>query len=288
MITFKLNVTTSIGNFEVPRLTPGITLAGRQSKVIVTDYSFGSSKVIYSTAQILYAGQIGGRDVLFLYDDSAFGSEAAMSFSGTPRIQGGGIFTESNGVTTVTFLPGIRGLVTVWDSSEQLVLYGDIDTAGTFWSPEIPADRSVEFANYWQFGTNTSILVGGPYLVRNATIMGSTLALCGDLNENVRLTIIAPDDVKMVTWNGISISADIAATSMLTAQGGFVAQLQSSSIATAFTPPPLANWRYADSLPEIHNGFSDANWTNANHTTTNIPFKPYYGDGRVLYGCDYE
>jgi hypothetical protein len=25
----------------------------------------------------------------------------------------------------------------------------------------------------------------------------------------------------------------------------------------------------------------------ANHTTTKIPFRPYYGDGRVLYGCDY-
>jgi hypothetical protein len=41
-------------------------------------------------------------------------------------------------------------------------------------------------------------------------------------------------------------------------------------------------------LPEIRSGFSDANWTPANHTTTKIPFKPYYGDGRVLYGCDYE
>lgn len=68
--TFKLNVTTSAGNFEVPRFTSGITLAGRQSKIIVTDYSFGlSSKVLYSTAQVLFAGQIGGRDVLFLYGD---------------------------------------------------------------------------------------------------------------------------------------------------------------------------------------------------------------------------
>ncbi|OAX38873.1 glycoside hydrolase family 35 protein [Rhizopogon vinicolor AM-OR11-026] len=284
---FKLNVATSAGKFQVPRLASGITLAGRQSKIIVADYSFGSSKVLYSTAQILYAGKIGGRDVLFLYGDSTSESEAAITFRGTPRIQGAGVSTTSaNGITTVNFLPGIQGLVTVWDSSEQLVLYSDTDTAGTFWSPEIPAGSSVEFANYWQFGTNASILVGGPYLVRNATIKGSTLALRGDLNEGVRLTVIAPDDVKTVTWNGIPISADVAASSNLTAQGGFSAQLQPS--ATAFAPPALTNWRYADSLPEIQSRFSDAGWTLADHTATNIPFKPYYGDGRVLYGCDYE
>ncbi|KAG2354709.1 glycoside hydrolase family 35 protein [Suillus spraguei] len=288
--TFKLNVTTSAGNFEVPRLTSSITLWGRQSKIIVTDYSFGSSsKVLYSTAQVLFAGQIGGRDVLFLYGDPAAESEVALTLSGTPRIQGAGVYSvSSNGVTTVTFLAGIQGLITIWDSSEQLVLYSDTDMAGTFWSPEIPVDDSVEFANYWQFGTNSSILVGGPYLVRNATITGSTLALRGDLNDSVQLTVIAPDDVKSVTWNGIPISADVAAASNLTAQGGFVAQLNPSSTVLGFTPPALTNWKYADSLPEIRSGFSDADWTLANHTTTNIPFKPYYGDGRVLYGCDYE
>ncbi|KAG1850871.1 glycoside hydrolase family 35 protein [Suillus subluteus] len=287
--TFKLNVTTSAGNFEVPRFISGITLGGRQSKIIVTDYSFGSSsKVLYSTAQVLFAGQIGGRDVLFLYGDPTSESEAALTLNGTPRIQGTGVsLVSSNGVTSVTFLPGIQGLITIWDSSEQLVLYSDADTAGTFWSPEISANDSVEFAKYWQFGTNSSILVGGPYLVRNATITGSTLALRGDLNDSVQLTVIAPDDVKTVTWNGIPISADVAAVSNLTTQGGFVAQLKPSSTVLGFAPPALTNWRYANSLPEILSGFSDANWILANHTTTNIPFKPYYGDGRVLYGCDY-
>ncbi|KAG1812912.1 glycoside hydrolase family 35 protein [Suillus subaureus] len=287
--TFKLNVTTSAGDFEVPRFTSGITLEGRQSKIIVTDYSFGSSsKVLYSTAQVLFAGKIGGRDVLFLYGDPTSESEATLTLNGIPRIQGTGVsFVPSNGVTLVTFLPGIQGLITIWDSSEQLVLYSDTDTAGTFWSPEISANDSVEFANYWQFGTNSSILVGGPYLVRNATITGSTLALRGDLNDSVQLTVIAPDDVKTITWNGIPISADVAAVSSLTTQGGFVTQLKPSSMVLGFAPPALTNWRYADSLPEISSGFSDANWIVANHTTTNIPFKPYYGDGRVLYGCDY-
>ncbi|KAF9240278.1 glycoside hydrolase family 35 protein [Melanogaster broomeanus] len=209
---FKLNVTTSGGSFQIPRIASAITLSGRQSKVIVTDYSFGSSKILYSTAQI------GGRDVLFLYGDHSQEHEAALALTGTPRFQA----------------QSAKGLVTIWDSSEQLILYSDTATAGTFWSPEIPSSESGDFANYWQFGTNMSILVGGPYL------------------------------------------------------GLFSAQISPSVLASGIVAPPLTGWKYADSLPEVQASFSDADWTIANHTTTNIPFKPHYGDGRVLYGCDYE
>ena len=268
-----------------------ITLAGRQSKIIATDYSFGASKVLYATAQVLYAGRIGNRDVLFLYGDAKQEHEVALTLKGTPRIQTQDSRCHSsttNDITTVSFLAGIEGLVTVWDSDEQLVLYSDTATAGTFWSPEIPASSGGDFASYWQFGTNTSILVGGPYLVRNATLSGPMLALQGDLKEGVRLIVVAPDTVRMVTWNGTPVSADVNAATAVTSIGGFTAYISPSSLVVGISPPQLTNWRYADSLPEMQTSFSDANWTIANHTTTNIPFKPHYGDGRVLYGCDYE
>ncbi|KAH0831870.1 glycoside hydrolase family 35 protein [Lanmaoa asiatica] len=289
-ISFKLNVTTSAGSFQIPRVASAITLSGRQSKVVVTDYSFGSSKVLYSTAQVLYAGQIGSRDVLFLYGDPSQEHETTLPLKGVPRLQAQSAsisYTSINGVSTITFLSGIEGLVTVWDSSEQLVLYSDTATAGTFWSPEIPTNPSDDFANYWQYGTNTSVLIGGPYLVRNATISGSTLAIRGDLYDTVRLTVIAPDTVNAVTWNGIPVAADVTAAAV-TQQGGFSGHISPSVSSAGSVIPQLTNWRYANSLPEIESDFSDANWTTANHTETNIPFKPYYGDGRVLYGCDYE
>ncbi|KAL4081114.1 glycoside hydrolase family 35 protein [Scleroderma citrinum] len=288
---FKISITTALGMVQVPRVVSAVTLAGRQSKVIVTDYSFGSSKVLYATAQVFFAGRIGNRDVLFLYGDPKQEHEVALAFKGTPRIRAQGFRFQSstvNGITTVSFLTGIEGLVTVWDSDEQLVLYSDTTTAGMFWSPEIPAGDGGDFASYWGLGTNTSILVGGPYLVRNATMSGSTLALHGDLNEGVRLIVIAPDTVRMVSWNGIPVSADVNVAAGVTSIGGFSAQVSPSYSAVGISPPKLTDWRYADSLPEIRGSFSDAYWTVANHTTTNIPFKPYYGDGRVLYGCDYE
>jgi len=49
--TFKVN-TTLLGEITVPRYSGKITLAGRESKILVSDYHFGSSKLVYSTAEV--------------------------------------------------------------------------------------------------------------------------------------------------------------------------------------------------------------------------------------------
>ena len=290
---FNLTVSTSNGSFSIPRTVSSITLNGRQSKVIVTDYPFGkSSKLLYSTASVFYAGQIGTRDVVFLYGDSDQEHEFALNLQGsrnaTTMINGITTSVDSYGVTTFSIVGNVTGLVTVVDSDSQLVLYSDTDTAGTFFAPVIPS-RDTEgdsgtFSNYWQFGSNSSVLVGGPYLVRNATISGSQLQLRGDLNESIILTVFAPPEVTSVTWNGEEVEPLSSANS---SNGKFIAQLSTSLSTAAIRVPQLTNWKFADSLPEIQSSFSDESWTIANHTTTNIPDKPLYGDGRVLYGCDY-
>jgi hypothetical protein len=289
-VNFKINVTTSAGNVQLPQIASSVTLGGRQSKVIVTDYMFGTSKLLYATAQILFAGRIGSRDVLFLYGDSTQEHEVSLALTGTPRIEINGSDTSftmsSANRTIINFLSGIIGLVNVYDSDTQLILYSDKDTAATFWAPVIPSSIEATdspFTNYWQFGTNTSVLVGGPYLCRNASISGSELALHGDLQTGVRLIVIAPDNIKSITWNGDPVSADEA----LITDGSFIGRIQPKTTASSILVPMLDNWKYANSLPEIQGNFSDASWTIANHTSTNIPFKPYYGD-RVLYGCDYK
>ncbi|KAJ7688189.1 glycoside hydrolase family 35 protein [Mycena rosella] len=284
--TFKLNITTTSGNVQVPIVVPSITLGGRESKLVVSDYSFGSSKVEYSTAQVFYAGTIGGRDILFLYGNSTQAHEARLALTGTantahqtqsPLIT----FTPNANATIVAFQPGIQGLMTIWDSETQLVLFADSVTAATFWSPVLAGAGS--FGSYWAIGSNESVLVGGPYLVRSANISGSTLALTGDLNTTVPLNVVAPAAVTSVTWNGASVQA----TAGVTATGGLVGTLAPRSATETVSIPKLTGWKFKDSLPEIGVTFDDSAWTVANHTTTNIPFKPYYGDGRILYGCDY-
>ncbi|KAK7031967.1 glycoside hydrolase family 35 protein [Favolaschia claudopus] len=285
--TFKLNVTTSAGNLQVPVVVPAITLGGRESKLVVTDYSFGTSKVSYSTAQVFYAGTIGGRDILFLYGNSTQAHEVRLSLTGTnnkahqttsPLIT----FTPNANQTIVAFRSGVTGLQTIWDSNAQLVLFADSVTTATFFAPAVPGTST--FGNYWDIGTNSTVLVGGPYLVRNATISGSRLALVGDLNTTAPLTVIAPSSVRSVTWNGASVQLK----SGVTATGGFTGMLAPRSVVKTISVPKLTGWKFMDSLPEIQSNFDDSSWTVANHTSTNSPFKPYYGDGRVLYGCDYE
>ena len=279
-----------MGSLTVPKTIPSITLSGRQSKLVVTDYTFGvSSKLLYSTATVFFAGQIGSRDVLFLSGDSDQQHEFAVflnngsSVASDTRIQTSQS-ASLGGETTIAVLGNLTGLLTVFESDSQLVLFGDSDTAGTFFSPVIPASEKGDFSHYWQFGSNASVLVGGPYLVRNATISedGTALSLWGDLSEDVDLTVFAPDKVKTVEWNGRVVG------SLESKSGKLSGKLELEGKEGDVVLPALSDWRFANSLPEIQDGFDDRSWTIANKTSTNSPFKPFYGDGRVLYGCDYQ
>lgn len=264
---------------------------GRASKIIISDYHFGAkSTLLYTTASIFFAGKIGDRDVLFLYGAADESHEFAFSLSGlgvagelSSRVKLSG--TENKGYTTVTINPGSSGLITVWYSTSQLILFADPITAATFWAPAIRDETSSTISgleNFWQFGTNTTVLVGGPYLVRNATISQGTLELNGDLNASVPLTVYAPLSVLGVKWNGKLVPTVGLGTGILKGQ-----LTESSSVKKGVSLPKLTGWKYADSLPEVQSDFDDSDWIVANKTTTNINVKPLFGDGRVLYGCDY-
>ena len=100
-------------------------------------------------------------------------------------------------------------------------------------------------------------------------------------------SLIAPPQVRSVTWNGRTVSLDSDAGSSVTTIGGLVGLLTPRVTSSSVKVPTLTNWKFSDSLPEIQSNFSDDSWTIANHTTTNSPFPMNYGDGRILYGCDY-
>ncbi len=259
-------MSTSEGQITLPRNVDGIALNGRQSKVVVTDYSFGKfNKLLYSTANILFAGVIGDQDVIFLYGDLDQGSE--FSF-GSLTVD---IAPNSLG-------PGLTPLFTHQNSTAPLILYADTETASTFWNPVIPA--SGELGSYWQFGSNNTILVGGPYLVRNATVSSNgKLALRGDLNASTPLTLVLPSNINSVTWNGEAVKI----TNTQNVPGLFTGQLELKTHSSAIHIPTLSSWKFKDSLPEVQPGFDDSTWVIADHTTTNIT-KPLFGDGRVLYG----
>lgn len=231
----------------------------------MTDYSYGKAgSLLYSTAQILFAGSIGDRDVLFVYGSADQSHEFATT---TPN-------------ATYAFTAGnFTGLQTLLDTNGSLILFADTVTAGTFFAPVLASDDPL--GAYWGIGSNDTVLVGGPQLVRNATLEDGTLALFGDLNATTTpITVIGPSTITSVTFNGAPVSVNSSASSSI------LVGTISTSIPD-ITIPELSGWKFADSLPEASAEFDDGNWTIADHTTTNIPTKPAYGDGRVLYGCDY-
>lgn len=297
LIEFALTTPTSIGTLTIPQSFSAVALNGRQSKVLVTDFTFGSkSHVLYSTASIFFAGTIGSRDVLFLFGDSDQSHEISVMLAGTHGARTSKSTTRvkfgltTAGFTLISVLPGSRDLVTLWESDSQIVLFSDDVTAATFWAPALSLPSATSnFKNYWQFGSNDTVLIGGPYLVRNATFSSSKeLALRGDLNKSTTLTVIASNEIKSVSWNGEHVSLDFA---QFTDDDGAVTHT-SSVILTGrlekkvsnIAPPMLTNWKFRDSLPEIGVTFSDEEWILANHTTTNIRPLPSFGDGRILYG----
>lgn len=243
---------------------------GRTSKVIVTDYNFGKSgKLLYSTANILFAGTIGDRDVLLLYGDPNEGTEFA--------IDGSVIAFPPGSFTARTATP----VITPKKASDPLLIYADASVASSYFAPVIPGRGSL--GSFWQFGSNTSILVGGPNLVRNASLStdGRQLSIRGDLNASTPLSLIVPPSVTSVSWNGQNVAVHTVAG----IPGFLVGQLEFTlDAAKSITLPKLTSWKFKDSLPEVQAGFDDSKWTVADRTTTNITQKPLFGDGRVLYG----
>ncbi|KAM5536288.1 hypothetical protein V8D89_010065 [Ganoderma adspersum] len=292
-ISFSLTVPTSQGTLTLPQTTGAIALDGRQSKLVITDYAFGAHGVLlYTTASIFFAGTIGTRDSHeFAFAQAGTGTRAA-----SPRIKFPQASSASGHYATVAVLPQSgsesdaesAGLLTIWDSDEQLVLFADPATTATFWAPAVrhPTSNGNTVAgleNFWQFGTNATVLVGGPHLVRNATLSrdSTTLALRGDLNASVALTVVAPPSVRAVSWNGKAVDVRGDGRGVLRGRlerSGDVERVRERV-------PKLEGWRFKDSLPEVRPGFDDAGWAVADHTTTNIFLKPVFGDGRVLYGA---
>lgn len=75
---------------------------------------------------------------------------------------------------------------------------------------------------YFNMGpASSSVLVYGPYLVRNATLSqdGETLSLFGDTNATTAINIFAPKSITSFKWNGATIATS---TSSIGSQIGVI------------------------------------------------------------------
>jgi hypothetical protein len=135
------------------------------------------------------------------------------------------------------------------------------------------------FAQFAEFGSNNTVVVGGPFLVRTASLQGKTLQLTGDTDAANPLVIYGLGSDTTVTWNGESVKVTV---DNLGALSGTLSGPSSS--ATSYKPPVLSTWKYKDSLPEITSTFDDSRWTTANKTTSFLAFPKYPQSNPELLG----
>jgi hypothetical protein len=272
--SFKLRVSTSIGNLTIPRQGGSIILRGHQSKILVTDFSIGNHILTYSTAEILTYALVDSRPVVVLWtgseDSAEFHIKGARSAIVQSANSSNATFHVDRYGVTASISPVTGMMVLKFDNGVQVVV-AEKPAAYLFWAPNLSDDP---FAP-----TDKSILVHGPYLVRGVTAEGRTLSLTGDVSRDTVVDVFAPASFDSLTWNGKKLSTTRTAYGSLKAS--------TTSFNGSISLPSLDTWKVHEGLPERLSEYDDSGiaWIDANHTTTPNPTKS--GTLPVLYVDDY-
>ncbi|KAJ3735068.1 glycoside hydrolase family 35 protein [Lentinula guzmanii] len=284
LTTTRLIVNTSRGTVTVPQFGGEITFNGRESKILVTDYVFGAKHtvILYSTAEIMTWSTIDTTDYIILYAPPTQMGETAFLFDSQPTIDlsnGPNVnMTFTNGTLTLQYLlDGSQFVIIEGDDLKLVVIIMDKTVANQWHAPVVSGNRA--FSNYFSIGSNETVLVGGPYVVRNASVTGDTLLLTGDLNGTTTIETIAPSAVLRLSWNGAFYQVQ------KTTRGTLVATVVVEH--PDLTLPVLSSWKVSGSLPEIDPSFDDSNFTLADLTETNYTNLPPLAGSQVLYSQQY-
>ncbi|KAJ7075303.1 glycoside hydrolase family 35 protein [Mycena belliarum] len=280
---FKLRVNTTLGGeFEVPK-AGSLTLAGRESKIIVTNYPFGAARLEYSTAEVMTWATFDKMDTIVLYALEGQYVEISVEVGKKARIAHAGSTSITAKATgkTITLSGSPSGLTVVTFGTTRVIV-GDKKTVSGFWAPRLETTDLKGHAHYDLSPAAPSVLVRGPYLVRAATARGSVLHLTGDLNTTTTLDVFAPARFKRITWNGAAVHTKRSALGSLRGTLGVPSALAVAAV------PVLADleWVCADALPELDAAFDDSTWMSANKTSTQRPQQPTAGK-LVLYSSEY-
>ncbi|KAJ5642440.1 hypothetical protein N7490_006440 [Penicillium lividum] len=270
---FHLKVDTSAGKLTIPKHGGVVRLNGHQSKIVVTDFTFGSKTLLYSTAEVLTYTVLDDVPALALWVPT--GETGEFNIKGAKK----GTISSCQGCSNVKFIKENGGLTATFTQSYGMsvleidglrVILLDRTYAYKFWAPALTNDPFVP--------ETESVLVQGPYLVRGASISKSKLAVTGDVVNSTTIEVFAPKAVESITWNGKAIKAS------RTAYGSLKGSI---SAPKSITLPELTSWKSKDSLPERLNTYDDsgAAWVAADHMTTLNPRTPTTLP--VLYADEY-
>ncbi|HLL68281.1 MAG TPA: beta-galactosidase [Micromonosporaceae bacterium] len=244
-----------------------ITLAGRDSKILVSGYDMERQRLVYSTSEILTHLRQGGRDIAALHGRSGQAGETVLRYASQPTVS---VLSGTVASTWDAARGDLRlnydhaGLAQVRISgggrADLVLLIGDDAAVNRLWKQDTTAGP---------------VLVLGPQLLRTAGATGATLQLTGDTDAATDLRVWAPDGIERITWNGARTNA------RRTPQGVFTGRLTGPRPVPL---PALTNWRQSPGDPNSGVDVDDSLWTIANQTQTNNPTKP--GEGQPVLNAD--
>lgn len=276
---FKLHVATSLGNLTIPQGNGSIVLNGRQSKIIATDFSVGTEKLIYSTAEIFTVSSQDSKPLVVLWLPAGESGELYLTGVNSSSLlkndgcSGYSSTTTSSGVI-VSWIQKTGSCVLKFDNGYRFVLV-DRSAAYATWVPSTSSDPYTP--------ENSTVVVQGPYLVRSVVIKEATVELTGDWSNTTALEVFAPASVSGVKFNGEGLKVE------KTPWGSLVSTLEASKDDTTSilaSLPKLGTWKAADGLPERVPEYDDSKWVLANRSSSPNALLPP-ATYPVLYADEY-
>jgi beta-galactosidase GanA len=240
---------------KVPQ-QPGtaVTLAGRDSKILVANYRLGAQQLQYSTSEIMTHATIGDRDVALLYGRRGEDGETVLRYPAEPKVEvlAGTVASTWDAATGDLRLnyrhDGLARVLVTGGNRPLLLLLGTDEAAAGFWTQQTDAGP---------------LLVRGPHLLRSAATSGTTLALTGDTSAAGDLEVFST--AAAVSWNGKQVQATKTSSGSLL---GTVAGPR------PVTLPQLTDWKRAAESPESKPDFDDSGWRVADKMTTTSTTQP--------------
>lgn len=283
---YKLKVPSSSGDLIVPQMGGYLSLHGRDSKIHVVDYDVAGTNILYSTAEVFTWKKFDQRKVLVLYGGPNEHHEFAVSSNGSSKP----IYSMKEGPESGFSARYIDGAVVIgWDVSptRRIVEVGDLmailldrNSAYNYWVPEL-SKSGISPGLSTQEKTASSIIVNAGYLVRAAFMRVADLHINADFNATTPIEVIgAPSSAKNLYINGERVHHT------RNSQGFWTSKVD-------YTAPDLKlpslkdlDWKYVDSLPEIHPEYDDSAWPAADHPKTDNTHRPL-DTPTSLYSSDY-
>ncbi|OCF78008.1 hypothetical protein I204_02014 [Kwoniella mangroviensis CBS 8886] len=253
----SLTVRDEVGKVDLP-----VYLNERDSRILSSNYCWGKTCILHTSASIFTSTTIGNTDILVLYAPQDEGHRLAFPLHQHLSIAADTVcnvkeeIDKERKVIKFQVGQGTRDLVSVVGGRRKVeVILLDSKEVSWAWEAVVEPGNEESFGAFYSFGHNERVLVLGPW--NNQTLN----------SEQHQLTNFGEGK-----WSAVLPGPN-------------------SELLFQRTEKMIQGWKYRDGLPEVEASFNDSGWKNADKKVTSNPFQPYgkqagFEGEYVLYGTE--